>query len=316
MFLAILAVITGIVLLWQGAGFLIRGAQEIAKNLDISPIVIAITIIALGTSIPELVVAVLAALQGNADITLGNVIGSNIANIGLVLGVSALFTGLAVEKHIVHKEFPFVLAAPVVLFVLGVDGTLSRIDGLLLILVAVVFHILLIKRVREGKFRRLIEDVAETVIHKDKVYLPHIFSLAIGLAGVILGAKLTVDSSVWIARFIGLSELVIGLSLVAVGTSLPELVTSVVAAKKKDGAISLGNIAGSNILNIFFVLGITLIIYPIKIASSLLIFDIPVMLLFSLLLFLALLEYGKLRKREAVVLLALYGIYIGYSFLK
>jgi cation:H+ antiporter len=316
MFLSILAVIAGIALLWQGAGFLIRGAQEIAKNLDVSPIVIAITIIALGTSIPELVVAILAALQGKADITLGNVIGSNIANIGLVLGISALFTSLAVEKHVVHKEFPFVLAAPVLLFVLGFDGTLSRTDGLLLILVAVVFHILLIKRVREGKFRRLVEDVAETVIHKEKVYWPHIFSLTIGLAGVILGAKLTVDSSVWIARSIGLSELVIGLSLVAIGTSLPELVTSAAAAKKKDGAISLGNIVGSNILNIFFVLGLTLIIYPIKIASSLLIFDIPVMLIFSLLLFLALLEYGKLRRREAIALLILYGIYIGYSFLK
>jgi len=317
MLLIILAVFVGMVLLWQGADFLVKGAEEIAKNLDISPMVIAITVIALGTSIPELVVAVLAAVQKQPGITLGNLIGSNIANIGLVLGVSALLgTGLAIERHVLKREFPFLLAAPAVLFLLGIDGSLTRIDGLILILVALVFHILLFKRVREGKFRRIVEDVAEGMVGRKKKYWIHIFSITIGIISLFLGAKLTIDGSVLIANRLGVPALIIGLSLVALGTSLPELVTSVFAAIRKKNSICLGNVIGSNILNIFVVLGLTLLICPITLDYNLLVFDIPVMLVFSLLLFLGLLEYNKLRRREAVLLLVLYFIYIGYSFLK
>ncbi|MFH1713253.1 MAG: calcium/sodium antiporter [Candidatus Jacksonbacteria bacterium] len=317
MFLFLPAIIIGIILLWQGADFLIRGGQGIAKNLDVSPIVIAITIIALGTSLPELVVRVLAALGGNADIALGNTVGSNIANIGWVLGFSVLCLGsVSMDRHMLSKEFPFMIAAPVVLFLLGLDGLFSRLDGIILIAISVLFHLILIKRVREGKFRRMIEDIGEAVIQKEKKYLFYVLAIVLGLIGLILGAKLVIDSSVGIASILRIPTLIIGLTLVTFGTSLPELATSLIAAKRRQGEVSLGDVVGSNILNIFLILGITLVIVPIPIPRSVLIFDVPVMAVFALLLFLALLKYGKLRRREAAVLLGLYAVYIGYSFLK
>lgn len=317
MLLFLLSIIIGIILLWQGADFLIRGGQGIAKNLDVSPIVIAITIMALGTSLPELVVRILSAIGGNVDIALGNAIGSNITNIGWVLGFSVLCLGsVSMDRHMLSKEVPFMIAAPIVLFFLGLDGMFGRLDGIILIAISVLFHLVVIHRVREGKFRRIIEDIGEAVIQKEKRYLFYVLAIVLGLAGLILGAKLVIDSSVGIALILRIPTLIIGLTLVTLGTSLPELATSLIAAKRGHGEVSLGNVVGSNILDIFLILGVTLIIVPIPIPRSVLIFDIPAMVIFALLLFLALLKYGKLRRREAVMLLGLYVIYIGYSFLK
>ncbi|MEK9165725.1 MAG: calcium/sodium antiporter [Patescibacteria group bacterium] len=317
MLLFLPVIIIGIILLWQGADFLIRGGQEIAKNLNVSPIVIAITVMALGTSLPEFVVRVLSASSGNTDIALGNSIGSNIANIGLVLGFSVLCLGsVSMDRHMLSKEVPFMIAAPVVLFFLGLDGMLDRLDGIILIAISALFHLVLIKRVREGKFRRMIEDIGETVIQKEKRYLFHVLAIVLGLAGLILGAKLAIDGALGIALTLRIPTLIIGLTLVTFGTSLPELATSLMAAKRRQGEVSLGNVVGSNILDIFLILGVTLAIVPIPIPRSVLIFDVPVMTVFALLLFLVLLKYGKLRRREAVVLLALYAAYVGYSFLK
>lgn len=317
MLLFLLTIIIGIILLWQGADFLIRGGQEIAKNLDVSPIVIAIAIIALGTSLPELVVRILSAIGGNADIALGNSIGSNIANIGWVLGFSVLcFGSVSMDRRMLDREVYFMIAAPVVLFFLGLDGLLGRLDGIILIAISALFYLILIKRVREGKFRRMIEDIGETVIQREKRYLFHALAIVLGLAGLILGAKLIIESALGIALTFHIPALIIGLTLVTFGTSLPELATSLMAAKRRQGEVALGNIVGSNILNIFLILGVTLIIVPIPMPRSVLIFDVPVMAVFALLLFLVLLKYGKLRRREAVVLLALYAAYVGYSFVK
>lgn len=317
MLLFLLAIIIGVILLWQGADFLIRGGQEIAKNLDVSPIVMAITVMALGTSLPELTVRILSAIGGNTDIALGNSIGSNITNIGLVLGFSVLCLGsVSMDRRMLDREVYFMIAAPIVLFFLGLDGLLSRLDGIILIAISALFYLILIHRVREGKFRRMIEDIGETVIQREKRYLFHVLAIVLGLAGLILGAKLAIDGSLGIALTLRIPTLIIGLTLVAFGTSLPELATSLMAAKRRQGEVSLGNVVGSNILDVFLILGVTLAIIPIPIPRSVLIFDVPVMAVFALLLFLILLKYGKLRRREAVALLGLYAAYVGYSFLK
>ncbi len=315
MLLFFLALIIGIFFLWYGADFLVRGTSAIASNLDIDPIVIGI-IISIGTTIPELLVSVFAVLQGNADIALGNVVGSNIANIGLILGVSGMITTLSVERHIMHKEFPFILFAPIVLFTLAFDGILTRSDGFILIFIAIIFYSLFIKRMHDGKFKHILEEITEEAIHKKKTYIRHCLSIFGGLAGIIIGAKLTVDGASAVARGIHIPEIIIGVSLVAVGTSLPELVTSVSAAIKKNRQLSLGNILGSNVLNIFVILGIVVLVHPITVPYSMLWFHIPAMFIFSLLLFISLLNYRKLQRRDAIILFILYIMYIGYSFYK
>lgn len=316
MALNIFALVIGILLLSQGANFLIKGATGIARNLDVTPLVIGITIVALGTTVPEFMVSLVASFQGNGDIVLGNVIGSYIVNIGFILGVTGLIASFSVNKQTVYKEFPFFLAAPIVLFILAFDGFLSRADGVILVTIAFVFYTLLIKHIREGKLRRTLEDVAEAAFYRHKVYASYIFTLILGLIGIVVGAKLTVGGSVGIAGLIGVPDLIVALFLIAIGTSLPELCTAIVAAFKKEQAISVGNILGSNILIVFVILGIALIIAPLQVHKSLIIFDIPVMALFSLLLFFALLKYGRLRRQEAGALLFLYMLYLGYSFFK
>lgn len=316
MVLNIFALVIGILLLWQGSEFLIRGATGIARNLDVTPFVIGITIVALGTTMPEFMVSLVASFQGNGDIVLGTIIGSYIVNIGLILGVTGLIASFSINKLIVNKEFPFFLAAPIVLFILAFDGFLSRIDGVILVTIAFVFYTLLIKHIREGKLRRTLEDIAEAALYRHKVYASYIFTLILGLIGIVVGAKLTVGGSIGIARLIGVPELIVALFLIAIGTSLPELGTAIVAAFKKEQAISVGNIFGSNILVVFVILGIALVIAPLQVHKSLIIFDIPMMILFSLLLFFVLLKYGRLRRQDAVAFLALYVLYIGYNFLK
>jgi cation:H+ antiporter len=244
------------------------------------------------------------------------VVGSNIANIGLILGVSGIITTLSVERHIMHKEFPFILFAPIVLFTLGFDGVLTRLDGFILIFIAVIFYSLFIKRIREGKFKRILEEITEEAIHKKRTYTRHLLSIIAGLVGIIIGAKLTVDYASAIARGIHIPEIIIGISLVAVGTSLPEFVTSITAAMKKNQQLSLGNIVGSNVLNIFVILGVATLLHPITVPESMFWFHIPAMLVFSLLLCISLLKYRKLQRREAIILFVLYILYIGYSFYK
>lgn len=316
MILYLFALVVGILLLWQGAEFLIRGATRIARNLDVTPFVIGITVVALGTTMPEFMVSLVASFEGKGNLVLGNIIGSYIVNIGLILGISGLLASFPMRRELLYKEFPFFLAAPIVLFALAIDGFLSRVDGAILITGAFIFYMLLIKHIREGKLRRALEDVAEATFLRHKVYVSHLNSFILGLAGLVIGAKLVVDAGVQIARFIGVSELIIAIFLIAIGTSLPELVTALAAAFKKEQPISVGNIVGSNILVVFVILGVALIIAPSPVPKSLIVFDIPVMLIFSLLLSFALLKYGRLRRLEAVALLLLYMLYVGYSFLK
>lgn len=312
-----LVLVLGCVLLSEGAVALIKFATTLARIWRIMPSVIGITVVAFGTSIPEFVVSFFAAASGKSDIALGNLIGSNIANIGFIAALCAVFAPLSLGTKELKTELSFMIAAPFILFGLGFDGNISRLDGITLLTIVALFYALLIKKVREGKLRQMIQEAADTALKIARPRARPLFLyIIIGLAGVIIGAYLTVISAVSLARLIGVPEVVIAITLVALGTSLPELATSLIAQFKKAGGLPLANLIGSNVINVFFILGLIAVIAPVSVSSSLVRFDIPVMFLFSLLLFFILLSFGELKRREAAVFLALYAAYVGYSFVK
>lgn len=278
----------GFLFLIKGADWLVAGSSSLAGKLGISSLVIGLTVVSFGTSAPELTVNLLASMQGNTDIAIGNIVGSNIANILLILGISALIYPLAVQKGTVWKEIPFALLAVVVFGVMANDvffdgnttSALTRIDGIILICFFVVFLYYIFSIAKSSK-----SEADEAVAH-----MPMSKSLAMisgGLVGLVVGGKWIVDGAVSFATQLGVSEALIGLTIVAIGTSLPELATSAVAAYKKNVDIAVGNIVGSNIFNIFWILGISAFITPLPFSDTLS-FDIWVVIGATMLLFLAL----------------------------
>ncbi len=307
----------GFVFLIYGANFLVDGAASLARKFNISDIVIGLTIVALGTSSPELVVNLVASFQGSEDVALGNIMGSNIANILLILGVSALIYPLTVNSNTKWKEIPLSLLAALVLAVVANDAVIdgygfsivSRSDGMVLIAFFVLFmyYAFGIARV-EGE-----EEPTVKVFPMGRSWL----MIVAGIAGLVLGGKWIVDGAVVIAGFFGMSEALISLTIVAVGTSLPELATCVVAALKRKPDIVIGNVIGSNIFNVFFVLGTSAVIKPLPF-NEVLNFDVVVGILASLLLFVFLFFPRKkiLERWQGGVLLALYVGYIGFLVIR
>lgn len=289
--------IVGFALLIKGADLLVDGSASVAKKLKIPAIVIGLTIVAFGTSAPELVVNIFAAAQGNTAIAIGNILGSNIANILLILGVSAMIFPLAVKKNTTWKEIPFSLLAALVVGVLANDmlidettsSALTRTDGLILISFFIIFVAYIVGVAKEGFFEQKTE-IKEIGTGRSFFYI------LIGLAGLTLGGKWIVDGAVQIATVLGVSQSLIGLTIVAIGTSLPELATSAVAAYKKNPDIAVGNVVGSNIFNIFWVLGISSIIRPLPFQPAMNI-DIGMVVLASLALF-AFMFIGQKRLLE------------------
>lgn len=314
--ISLIFIAIGFLLLWQGAFFLIKSATQIAKNFDISPLFIAITIIALGTTLPELFVSLTAALQNNGEIVLGNIIGSNILNITFILGISGLIMSIKVkeaEKKGLQKEMIFFILAPILLWLLALDKILSRADGLILILSFLIFNFITIKNIRESRLRRMLEDVAEAAVRsKNKRYAKYILILAASLIGLILGARLTVSGALKIAEIAKIPPIIISLTIIAIGTSLPELFTSIASAIKKADNIRLGNILGSNVINILFSLGLAVVIAPLKISSAIFMFDLPILIFFTLFLTICFLKYKSLNRLTAVMLLVMYVSYILY----
>ena len=301
----------GFVLLIKGADLLVDGASSIAKKMKISNISIGLTVVAFGTSMPELVVNIFASYQGNPEIAIGNILGSNIANILLILGISAIIYPLTVQKNTIWKEIPFSLLAAIIVGVLAsdalIDGRnfseLSRGDGFILIGFFVIFMYYIVS---------IAKDVDDTqgIEIKDISNLKSFLFILGGLVGLTVGGKLIVDGAVMIAGEMGLSESFIGLTVVAIGTSLPELATSAVAAYKKNVDIAVGNIVGSNIFNIFWILGISAIIKPLPFNPTS-IYDLLMTLVASLFLF-AFLFVGKkhqINKAKGIIFVL---IYIGY----
>ncbi len=307
--------ITGFVILIKGADALVDGAASVARGLNVSDLVIGLTVVAFGTSTPELFVNIIASFKGNTDIAIGNVLGSNIANVFLILGVSSVIYPLAVTKGTVWKEIPLSLLAAIVLFFTANDQLLdrfgvsavTRIDGLVFLSFFTIFIYYTFS------IATRIEGMEDHVPAKAYGWTRSILYILLGLAGLILGGKWIVDGAVAIATKFGLSESLVGLTIVAVGTSLPELATSAVAAYKKNAEIAVGNVVGSNIFNIFFVLGISSIIkmLPFQLKNN---FDLGVVILSSMLLFLFMFTGKKrsLDRWEGIVFLILYGSYIAF----
>ncbi|NPV38416.1 MAG: calcium/sodium antiporter [Brevinematales bacterium] len=309
--LGIFVLVLGLFALIKGGDWLVEGSVSIAKRLNVPEIVIGLTLVAFGTSAPELLVNIFAAIQGKGDIALGNIVGSNIANIALILGASLFFRDLLIKKTTTAFEIPLVILSAFLLIVLAgdswIDGRgiveLSRSEGIVLLLFFVIFLIyngfLAVKEGFEGE-----EDI--------KTYsLPvGILLFFVGLGLLIIGGKLTVDGAVSTARWIGVPERIIALTIVAVGTSLPEMVTSIMAAKKGSSDIAVGNVLGSNIFNVFFILGISALIRPLGISSGIQ-RDLWVNLGVSLLCWvLVLFGRGKISRKSGAVFVGFYVLYL------
>lgn len=315
-------ILLGFGLLITGANYFVDGSSNIARILHVSPLLIGLTIVAFGTSSPEATVSILAAFNGNADIAIGNVVGSNIFNITLVVGITAMIAPLKVENETIRKEIPFTLLASVALLIFISDialqsadvNIISRSEGLTLLLILTVFIYYIFEVARNSRTSSIIPE--EDQIQKESPKWGKLIIITTGgLAAIIFGGYLVVKSSTEIAYALGLSETLVGLTIVAIGTSLPELVTSITAAIKKQSEIALGNIVGSNIFNILFVLGASAVIVPLQIDSKIFI-DVLLMILLTVLLLIFSRSHFKVGKYEGGILVAAYVLYLLYIILR
>ncbi len=309
MFLQIVLLVLGFVVLIKGADWLVSGASSLAKKHNVSDLAIGLTVVAFGTSAPELVVSIFASLQNHQEIVFGNIIGSNNFNLFVILGVAGLISPLVVQSSTVRREIPLSLVAVVMLFLLSNDfflsdrRILSRVDGLILLTMFGLFLFYVYDQLRVDPAEKIKADM----IHSHgKIWL----LIITGLAGLVIGGRLVVNSAIGMATALGVSEKIIGLTIVAAGTSLPELATSVVAALRKNNDIAVGNIVGSNIFNIFLILGISSVIKPLGYNIA---FNSDIYLLGAgtvvLLVFMFTGKKKKLDRWEAALLLAAYILY-------
>ena len=301
--------IAGFALLIKGADFFVDGASGIADKFGIPQIIIGLTIVALGTSAPEAAVSITAAFNQNTGVAIGNVIGSNILNILIILGVTSCIIPLTVQKNTLRYEIPFVIFITVLLVVMGgLLGELGLIAGIILLAVFAVFFVYLIRTSKNGGG----EEESEEPKKKKPVWLLILMTL-LGLVGIILGSNFTVDGATVIAKTFGMSDRLIGLTIGALGTSLPELVTSIVAGKKGNSDIAVGNVVGSNIFNILFVLGLTAVICPIPYEPKFII-DGIIAISAAILLLLCIIfdKEKKIRRWGGITMLVCYAGYFVY----
>lgn len=307
--LNVLLLAVGFALLIKGADFFVDGAAGIADKLKIPQIVIGLTIVAFGTSAPEAAISISAALKGSTGIAVGNVIGSNTMNILLILGLTAIIRPIAVKKNTAKYEIPFVVfITAVVVLIGGLAKELSFIAGVIMWLLFIAFFVYLIKMSKNEK-ESFIEEEEEHIVH-GKTYKLILFVI-LGLVGIIIGSNVTVDAASNIAKAFGMDDRIIGLTIVAFGTSLPELITSVTAALKGKTDIAVGNIVGSNIFNILFVLGTTCLIKTVPYATNF-ILDGIVSIAAAVMLFLFVIKNKKLTRTAGIIMLASYTVYFVY----
>lgn len=300
----ILYLIAGIFLLYYGADYLVKGSAAIAISAGVKKIVVGLTLVAVGTSMPEFIVSLVSAME-HGDISIGNIVGSNIANILLVLGISSAFRCIEAEERIFRLELPVLLVITILFIIFCYDGNLMGYEGFVLLVLFVAYMSFIVITRKEQKVD---EEALENIKANDT--FKNIIFAVLGLIALILGGNLTVKGAVDLAHILGISELVIGLTVVAIGTSLPELFTSVVAAIKKEYAISIGNIIGSNLFNTAFVLGIVPMINSLEVAPDILEFDNFFMLGMVLLLSVFLFTGKSLSRLEGVIFMFLYIIFI------
>lgn len=310
----VLLIVVGLVCLFLGGDALVKGAARLASSFGVSPTVVALTVVAFGTSVPELLVSVNAAQQGSSVLALGNVLGSNIANIGLILGLATLITPIVVEWRLIKREIPLLAGVSVAVFLLALDGEISALDGFLMALGFIAFTLFsygLAWRERR-KIEAEIEPYSEIegISPAAAVRRPREFArLAVGILLLAFGARWTVDGATAIAHALGVSDLIIGLTVVAFGTSLPELASALVAAWRDENDIIVGSVIGSNIANLLSILGITAMVRPVPVAASTMSLQFPVMLGFTLLL-VGFMFDRLLQRREGALLVAGYLVFI------
>ncbi len=306
---ALVLLVVGFIFLVKGSDWFVDGAASIAAKTGIPQIVIGLTIVAMGTSAPEAAVSISATLHGNAGITIGNIVGSNILNILIILGISSVITSLAVQKTTVKIDIPFTIFISAVLLAMGFLGSLNWVCGAILLVLFIGYLAYLFVHAKKNP----VEDCEEFC---STLSLPRaLLATVVGLALIILGSNFAVDGATEIARMIGVSDRFIGLTIVALGTSLPELFTSVSAARKGNADIAIGNIVGSNIFNILFVVGLSSLIIPVPFASPFLI-DTAVSGLAAVLLLVCCAKKKKLSRSHGVIMLLCYAAYFAYLCIK
>jgi len=306
----------GVAVLYYGAEWLVRGSARLAAALRISPIVVGLTVVSFGTSAPELVVCIVAALGGNPDLAVGNVMGSNLANIGLILGITSIVRPLEVHARVVWREMPLMVLVTAALYPLVWDLNLGRGDGIALLIAFAAYLTFVIQSVEDeppqivGEYQDFLDASTKS---DSEFHARDVMWVLAGAACLVLGGYCIVEGGVRIATSLGVSQITIGLTVVAVGTSLPELATSVVAAARNESDIAVGNIIGSNIFNVAAILGVSSLLEPISIGASILTRELPVVLALSILLVPVLRSGWRIRRWEGAILLGAYvaaGIYL------
>ncbi len=305
--LNIILIVLGFFFLVKGADLFVDGSSSIAKLLKIPSVIIGLTIVSIGTSLPEAAVSITASLGGSYDLSIANVIGSNIFNSLVVIGVSAFICPFAADRVILKRDIPICTAITIVLAFMLRDNILSRLEALVLFILFISYIILLVMSALKDRCPS--EDL------KTLSPLKSIVFIILGAAGIIAGGQLTVNSAKFFAAALGMSEMLIGLTVVAIGTSLPELVTSVVAAKKGESSIALGNVVGSNIFNILFILGMSGVVHPLGCESTALI-DTVILIGICLILSLVCLSGKKVTRKEGLMCLLMYAVYLAYIIMR
>ncbi|MCH7402808.1 calcium/sodium antiporter [Belliella kenyensis] len=296
--------IIGLFILLLGGKFLVDGASSVALKFGLSPGLIGLTVVAFGTSAPELLVSINAAIKGTSDIAIGNVVGSNIANISLVLGISAILYPIILPKSVLKLDYIIALVATALFYLLSLNLEISRTEGIILTVLLVAVNLYIYQKLKGADQNEEISD------QKPKSGILSVGFLILGIIGLYFGSDMFVDSAVEISRVFGVSERVIGVTVIAIGTSLPELTTSVIAAINKKTDIAIGNILGSNMMNIFGIIGITAIVQPIPVSEQFLKSDYIWMIGLTLLLFPILKSKLKIARIEGGILLIAYLIYL------
>lgn len=329
-FLQILILLVGFVFLLKGADFFVDGASSIAKALKIPAIVIGLTIVSWGTSLPELAVSVTSALKGIDGIAIGNVVGSNIVNLMLIAGLTATIIPIQVEKSLIVRDLPFsilcaallILVSSDVYFAKTAENMISRADGIILLLFFAVYMYMIVEfalrnqkeSIAAENKNDLPSEAAETEEKKSPLWKCALL-LVVGLAGIILGGQMTIKSATYIAKAAGMSDRLIGLTIIAFGTSLPELITSLIAAKKGQNDIAMGNVVGSNIFNILLILGVAGVINPMKVESASFI-DLAVLIICSASVWIMAKPKLKLNRICGAIMILIYAAYTTYIFIK
>jgi cation:H+ antiporter len=310
-----LLLIGGILLLWFGAEVLIRGASVLGTRIGISPIVVGLTVVSVGTSLPELAVCIIAVLQGSADLAVGNVMGSNLANIGLVLGIAAVIRPMEVRRLVVRREVPWMILVTLLVFPVIWDLELGRLEGTFLSLVLVLYLIRLLPAARKEEAEILAEEFKDLPVVEApdrprpmrRIVVP-LLMVMVGSVILVVAARFIVMGATQVAQSLGVSELLIGLSVLAVGTSLPELATTAVAAVRREADLAVGNIVGSNIFNLTLVLGGTALVRPLDVPARVLSVEYPAVLVLSLILLPLASGRRNLGRREGILFLTLYAL--------